>query len=715
MTTVPVTDTERGVVSDHPWLAGLGAGQGRALAALALAALALGYFFYGEAYWRAPRDFLFDSYQRWVPRAVQQFPVAIIDIDDESVAAVGRWPWPRDRLAQLVQAVHRLDPLALGLDIIMPEPDRLSPHALLAERRDIDARLSGTLAKLPSNDQLLADALSQGPSVVARAALLDAPAQPPTSLQQTAMVVLGEPPDGVVQKYPGQLANVAGIEAAARGRGYVNDTRDSDGVLRRAPLVLDIAGTLAPAFAIELLRVATGRKQLLIRAGRTGMHGLQIGSSLVPTERDGRVRIYYSPVYAQRRISAAAILRGTLAPGALKNQVAIIGTTALGTGDIVATPVAPRVSGVEVHAQLIENILGGSRLVRPAQANFWELLCLIAFGGLLILFVPKLSPIAAVGWFTIICALLGLGSFLLFYRWRWLIDPSFSAAGSGAILGCLLTAGYMIANRRRRELGAALALERDERMRIDGELRAAREIQMGMLPNPTQIAGLPPALDLFALVEPAQEVGGDFYEAMMLDEHRLFFMIGDVSGKGMPAALFMALTKTLGKSIAQREAALDRQLSMVNAEVSRENPAALFVTAIIGIVDARTGGVEWCNAGHNPPLLLRENAPARELEGAGGPPLCVLEDFLYPTQHCQLAAGDMLLFITDGVSEAENGARQRYGWQRARDCFLGKFPESAEGCCRMLDADIKQFVAAMPSADDLTILAIGYRPAVDHP
>jgi len=450
------------------------------------------------------------------------------------------------------------------------------------------------------------------------------------------MIVAGEPPNGFLEGYAGQLVNIGEIEAAAQGYGYVNDTRDSDGVIRTTPLLFNIAGTLAPALALELLRVATGQQQLLIRADRNGMRGVQIGSSFVATEHDGRVRIYYSPAYAERRISAAAILRGVVSAGALKNRVVLIGATALGIGEIVATPVVERMAGVEVHAQLIENILAGNRLRRPAQTKLWELMCLLVVSGLLIALVPRLSPSSAIGLFVATSAFVGLGSFCLFYRGQWLVDPSFSIAGSGVVLACLLSAGHVIANRQRRELSAALGIERDQRARRDGELDAARHIQMGMLPDPKQIDGLPPTLDFFALVEPAEEVGGDFYEALMLDEHRLFFMIGDVSGKGVPAALFMALTKTLCKSTGRRENELGRLLTLVNGEMSRENPASLFVTAIVGIVDSRTGWLQWCNAGHNPALLLRRGEAPRELAGADGPPLCVDEHFTYRGQKCEL-------------------------------------------------------------------------------
>jgi serine phosphatase RsbU (regulator of sigma subunit) len=306
-------------------------------------------------------------------------------------------------------------------------------------------------------------------------------------------------------------------------------------------------------------------------------------------------------------------------------------------------------------------------------------------------------------------AVLGLISLGCFQRLHSLYDPTYPAAGNGLVVLLLLTAGFSASDRRRRELDAALEAEKNERLRMAGELRAAREIQMGMLPDPRAIEGLPSTLDFFALLEPAQEVGGDLYDAFMLDERRLFFMIGDVSGKGVPASLFMALTKTLCKSLARREhAPLDRLLRSVNDEISRENPAAMFVTAIIGIVDARSGEVEICNAGHNAPVLLLANKSPRALDGAGGPPLCVDEEFPYTAQRLKLDRGTVLLFITDGVSEAEDERQSQYGSASVLDCFAGDLPADAIGVCEKLHADVKKFTAGAAPSDDLTIMAIRF-------
>ncbi|MGH7872656.1 MAG: CHASE2 domain-containing protein [Candidatus Binatia bacterium] len=693
----------------NPLIQRLSADHGRVAAAALIVVLAIGFAAFGATVWNPARSLLFDAYQRILPREVERFPVIIVDIDDASLAAMGRWPWPRTQLAQLIEATHRLGALAVGLDILMPEADSLSPGLLVLGRSEISPEVRDALAALPSNDKVLAKTLREVPTVVARAALAGNQTKRTVASKQTPVVIVGPSPLPYLESYAAELVNIPDIEAAASGHGYVNDTRDSDGAVRAMALVIAVNGAPAPVLALELLRVATGERQYNVKTDSRGLVGVQLGDSFIPTDRDGRVRLHFSPAYAARRVSAAALLRGELPPKALANQVAIIGATAVGISDIAATPLAGRMDGVEVQAQLVENILYGSRLIRTTEARWWELAVFIALGFLLIFLLPRLRPVyGALIFFALVAALL-LGSFAFFQRQHLLYDPSFPIAGNFLVVGVLLTAGFSASDRRRRELGESLGLERRERQRVLGELRAAREIQMGMLADPASIHGLPPNVEVFALLEPAQEVGGDLYDAFMLDEHRLFFMIGDVSGKGVPASLFMALTKTLSKSLARREKrSVDRLLCAVNQEISQENPAAMFVTAIMGIVDARSGEVELCNAGHNAPLVLRANTAPRTLEGAGGPPLCFDENFLYTAQPLKLEPGEILLLITDGVSEAEDDQQAQYGSARVIDFFDAEFPGTATAACEKLRADVKRFTAGAPASDDLTIMAIRF-------
>jgi len=646
-----------------------------------------------------------------MPRQISRYPVVIVDIDDASLAALGRWPWPRTRLARLIEATHRSGALAVGIDIILPEADSLSPGGLLVDRQDVNPALQSTLAELPSNDTILAQTLRRIPTVIARAAIADGEAQSASKSGQTQVAVVGDRPMVPrLQSYARHITNLPEIEAAAPGRGYLNDTRDTDGVVRSMPLLIAVNGDIAPSFALELLRVATGQAQYTVQSNRNGINGVQIGTSFIPTDPDGRIRLHFSPAYAARRVSARAILRGEIASNAFANQIAIIGATAIGVTDVVATPIAAHMDGAEIHTQLIENILAGTRLKRPPAISWLELLAFLLMAIVLIILLPRKGPGYGVMIFLAGTLLVWMASLVVFSQAGTLFDPSFPTFGNLLILVVLLTAGFSAANGRRRELDVALAEERIERSRMAGELQAAREIQMGMLPAPGSIEGLPAYLEFHAIVEPALEVGGDLYDAFMLDVDRFFFLVGDVSGKGVPASLFMALSKTLCKSLARREhVPLDALLRLVNEEISQENSASLFIAAIVGIINVRTGEMQFCNAGHDAPILLRANQPPRSLHSAGGPPLCVDEDFPYAIDRIQLQTDDMLVMITDGVTEALDANQNFYGRARVLAYFSTMEPRqlgNAAAVCAGLNADVKHFIDGAAPSDDITIMAI---------
>jgi serine phosphatase RsbU (regulator of sigma subunit) len=427
------------------------------------------------------------------------------------------------------------------------------------------------------------------------------------------------------------------------------------------------------------------------------VRGVQIGSSFLPTDVDGRIRLYYAPPDGRRRVSALAVQSGKAKDNALAQKVVIIGVTGVGLTDAKVTPITAQMDGVEVQAQVVENILAGTRLVRPSVARWVELAVFLVVAVSFTMLLPRLRLGLAAVVCLVVAALLVTGSLVYFVRAQLLFDPSFPIVGNVLIVMGLLVAGFAAVDRARQELKAALEAERVEKLRMAGELKAAREIQMGMVPAPGAIKNLPATLAFHALLEPAEEVGGDLYDALMIDAHHFFFLIGDVSGKGVPASLFMALSKTLCKSAALREQMPTHELMiLVNEELSRENAADLFVAVVVGIIDISTGVMELCNAGHEAPILLRHGKAPDVLETAGGPPLCVLEDFPYTSEPVQLQAGDTLVMVTDGVTEALDPNRNFYGLERtlAYLTTVQMHPNghhSIAAVCQGLYGDVKRF------------------------
>ncbi|MCW5758633.1 MAG: SpoIIE family protein phosphatase, partial [Phenylobacterium sp.] len=247
------------------------------------------------------------------------------------------------------------------------------------------------------------------------------------------------------------------------------------------------------------------------------------------------------------------------------------------------------------------------------------------------------------------------------------------------------------------------------RERVEGELSAARDIQVGMLPRRFPPFPARTDVDIFALLESAKQVGGDLYDYVLVDEHRLFFVVGDVSGKGVPAALFMAMTTTLFKATALTAMTIGEVIARVNAELSRDNAAQMFVTAFAGVLDLRTGRVDYAVGGHEPPFLRRADGAITRLPKARGIALGVFEEAEFETASCQLAPGDALILFTDGVSEATNAAEDLYTIARIETALSTALPDSsARGIAQGLAEDVRVFVGEAPQADDVAILVVRY-------
>lgn len=262
---------------------------------------------------------------------------------------------------------------------------------------------------------------------------------------------------------------------------------------------------------------------------------------------------------------------------------------------------------------------------------------------------------------------------------------------------------------------AAVALERArlvesyvEQQRLQETLQLAHNIQMGLLPK--QFPPFPERkeFDIYASMVPAKEVGGDFYDFFMLDEHRLGIAIGDVSGKGVPAAIFMAVTRTLLKATAMRGLPPDECIEHVNRMLARENEAEMFVTIFYGILDPRTGLLQYCNAGHNDPCILRPSGEVGFLPRTNGLPVCVLDDYSYDARHVTMRRGDSLVLYTDGVTEAQNERGTMFGTPLLRAGLQLVAGAQPEGVIGHLVDEVSRFQGTAAQWDDVTVLAVKY-------
>ena len=646
----------------------------------------------------------FDAYQRRAPRARRSAPAVIVAIDEESLRLHGQWPWPRTWLARLVGLLADANPAAIGIDLVMPEADRLSPARVPEFIPGMNPALVRELSKLPSNDTVLAQALWGRPVVLGVAGLERDPGRPLQPLRQAPLHTIGGDPKRFVPRYEATLRSVEEIDRVARGRGLLNVEAER-GVVRSMPLVAAAADAVLPAFGVEILRVATGAPLLTARVGAAGVEGVGIGGLLVPTEPDGSVRLRFSRTDPARFVSAADVLAGTADPKLFERKLVLIGVTALGLSDYQATPVTERMSGVEIHAQLLESIFDGDLLSRPRAAAWTEAAVLLVAGIGLVLLVPRLAVRTSAGAFALLMSLLWAGGFLAYLRRGLLFDAALPSLALGGLFTAMLVITLAEAESQRRIL-------REQAARVAGELEAARRIQMSSLPQAAKVFPGETRLDLYAFLEPAREVGGDLYDFFALDRDRVFFLIGDVAGKGVPGSLFMAVSKALYKSAVLRQARpVETVMREANAEISRDNAEGLFVTVLAGILDTRTGLLEYCNAGHEPPYLLSSSERlVRRLADGGGPPLCAVDCFPYTASSLRLEPGDTLCLVTDGVTEAAAAGGALYGRERLEALLAKTGPGTRSADVgNAIRQEVARFTEGVEPSDDLAILVVRWK------
>jgi len=247
--------------------------------------------------------------------------------------------------------------------------------------------------------------------------------------------------------------------------------------------------------------------------------------------------------------------------------------------------------------------------------------------------------------------------------------------------------------------------------RIESEMKIAGDIQQSFLPQSYTPRPGEVAVELHAVLHPAKQVGGDLYDFFHLDDDRLFFCIGDVSDKGMPAALFMAVTLPLLRNLVRRDATLDRLLASTNLSLMERNEACQFVTMFCGVLDTRTGQMQYAHGGHNPPYVFSPaSGQLRALTPVSGMALGAFDTAQYKTESLRLAPDEVLFLYTDGITEAMNADHELYGEARLEACLGGvAVAANAEEVTAKVLADVEKHTGDAPQSDDLTMLCIRYQ------
>ncbi len=393
----------------------------------------------------------FDGFERAAPRPTADEPVRVVAIDDKSLQEVGQWPWPRSVIADLVDKLNAAGAAAITLDILFSEPDRTSPKMLmpvLTRGGASEADAEKLLAALPDPDKRLAESVAKAP-VVLGYTLGDTPGEYPLITRAGFGFAggVGADPLAYVDNFPDSVGDLTDLQKAAKGNGFVNQHRHWDNVVRTMPLVFRLNGRPVASLAAETLRVAVGARTYIGRAAganaeksfgeNTGLTAIKIGNQIVPTDGAGRVWLYYAKPDPEKVISAADVLAGKVDPDRINGAIVLIGATAPGLNPLSATPIGVDMPGIEIHEQLIEQILQQSFLARPDWAVGSEIVFTLLVGLILVLILPRFGALAGAALGAVAVAACCAVSWYMFRDHHILLDPAYPIA--------ILTIVYLVA------------------------------------------------------------------------------------------------------------------------------------------------------------------------------------------------------------------------------------------------------------------------------
>jgi len=578
--------------------------------------------------------------------------ITLIEIGEDTLGVLGVWPLPRDYHSSLIDVLNKFGTKMIVFDILFCEPT-------------------------PWDDILIASTKKAGNVYFPFVFELEAKQQ-----------------KGIPKAKGVDAPLLKGLKEASKGTGFINKLIDIDGKVRRAPLFAQFQGKRHSSLGLKIASDYIGINSDAISFDNKNK--VLFADSKIPVDNNGTILLDFAGRWTDTFthysyidiLAADKELREGKTPrldlNALKGKVCFVGLTATGTQELGPIPIENSYPMLGIHANLLNMLLEGSYLIRLSRVDNLAILIALIIG--LLFLILRLRPYTAFLVSLGLIALLFMCSSLLFAFkgiWMDMVCP-------GVILfGVYLTVTIVkyIAEIKTRE-------------KIQKELAVAASIQKCFLP--AEIPSIE-GLDIAAEMKTAKEVGGDLYDFIKLDDRRLGVMIGDVSGKGVPASLFMAKVETLFKVYSKNESQPASVITKLNKEVSSDERSGLFTTLIYAVFDTENKQLLLSDAGHLPAVLVRKGK-AEKVVLEGGMAIGIMEDETFMDKTITLSEGDIVVAYTDGISEAKDLKGNEFSIERLMSLLEENRQLSAADLLKRIISEVTRFQGKAIQHDDMTIV-----------
>ena len=588
----------------------------------------------------------FDMYQKTFPIKKNDSNVIIIDIDEKSLSKFGQFPWNRSVFSKIIENVNEANPKAIGFDVFFSEKDKQSPDEIIKSYNILDKYVDNYLVNIKGHDENFRQQLEKSKSVLA---VLGSNVSSHGSYDRKAKAKFlskGGDPKKYTFNYPYSIGSLESLEKSTKGLGSISFLDQTDGIIRSLPLIVRLNKKIYPTLGLEMIRVGENQKNLYVELDEVGIKRISVRPHKILTDPNGIFWIRYKESLKQQYISASSVFEGNFDKTRFENKFVLIGASAQGLFDLVKNPLGVTIPGVEVHANVIENILDQSYLIRNPNIYVFELLFSIIAAFITFFLSQRIKPKYSLSiFFTSLIAVIIIG-FSFFILRSELIDVSYPIF--------MLTITFLTGLYFRFIEENKIALENlQKEAKLLKERELAGDVQKSLFPDISKFENF-----IYARNIPAKDVSGDYFDVINVGKDEYYFTLADVSGKGVKAGMYMAKASSTFRTLSNLSFPLEKVVYLANNEIVEAKFKGMFVTAVFGKINIKTKDLTFINAGHESIMVFDRNKNFEFIKSEL-PPIGIIKYFsesMVKSKTINLNEKTFVVY-TDGVTEGylQNG------------------------------------------------------------
>ena len=576
----------------------------------------------------------YDFFQKIFEEKSNFNKVVIVDIDENSINELGQFPWRRDIHSKIIENLNKANAKVIAFDIFFSEPDKQNPKLFIEE-----FKIQNQVNKIFDSDQLLSSSIEQSNVILPLVGAVDDKVFDENVNIKANLIQRGESPSKFLYSFNSLITSLPKFNDNAKGLGAISIIEGEDGILRSVPMMININKSIIPSLSIEAVRVFNNQKIILIESNSSGIQKIKSRTNEIKVDENALLNVKYKQFNDDLYISASDIFYNNFNHENVKNKIILIGSSAQGIFDLVKTPTDKIIPGVEVHANIIENILSNDFIISNNTTKLIENVILIISLILVILFTSYIRPTFSILFYSVQIVVLFFVSLIL-YKQNYFIDVYNTILTSTILFTIVLYWRFVEENQ------AALDNEKKQLV-LKKEREIAGEVQKKLFPDEKK-----QIQQICAINVPARDVSGDYFDYIKIDE-QIYFTLADVSGKGVKAGMLMANASSLFKALSKLTFDLSKLVMNINNQVKESSYKGMFITAVIGKIDLKTNEMEFVNFGHESIMIYDKTNDTFDYQKAISPPLGLMslkKEEMVKTNKFNLDNKKIFIY-TDGVTE----------------------------------------------------------------